>query len=312
MFEFIKHFVSLQDGAIKLNPFIKFVPPGHFYSPIPDINNIKLNSKRIFDTCPKKIEGINLNVQKQLELIKQFIIYYKDMPFKAKQTGNLRYYFENDTYTYTDAIFLYSMIRILKPKRIIEVGSGFSTCVTLDTNELFFNNSISLTCIEPYPQLLRSLIKETDNLKILKKELQEVDLGVFSELTANDILFIDSTHVSKIDSDVNRIIFKILPALSNGVYIHFHDIFYPFEYLREWVYEGRAWNEAYLLRAFLQYNDSFDIQIFSDYLAKFHIEIFDEMPLCKNNFGGDIWITKKEGSTRQADTQLHPSGVLVA
>lgn len=282
----------MQDRAISMNPFIKFVPPGHFYSPIPDINSIKLNSKRIFDTCPKEIEGINLNDQRQIELLNKFIEYYKDIPFKQIKSDGMRYYFENNNYSYTDAIFLYSMIRFLNPKKIIEVGSGFSSCVMLDTNELFFNNSISLTCIEPYSQLLKSVIKESDKVEVIENRLQEVDLSIFSELTANDILFIDSTHVSKIDSDVNRIIFKILPALKDGVYIHFHDIFYPFEYPKEWIFEGRAWNEAYLLRAFLQYNDCFEIQIFCNYLAKFHLELFDKIPLCKNNLGGNIWIKK--------------------
>jgi predicted O-methyltransferase YrrM len=297
MFEFIKHFIFMQDRTIKLNPFIKFVPPGHFYSPIPDINNIKLNSKRIFDTYPKQIEGVNLNEPRQLELLNKFVDYYKEIPFKQRKSEDMRYYFENDNYSYTDAIFLYSMIRFLNPKKIIEVGSGFSSCVMLDTNDLFFDNSISLTCIEPYPQLLKSVIKETDKVEVIENGLQEVDLSVFSKLTANDILFIDSTHISKIDSDVNRIIFEILPALNNGVFIHFHDIFYPFEYPKKWIYEGRAWNEAYLLRAFLQYNDSFEIQIFSNYLAKFHQQLFDEIPLCKNNLGGNIWIKKLVASS---------------
>ena len=121
---------------------------------------------------------------------------------------------------------------------------------------MFFDNEIQCTFIEPHPKLLKSLLKQGDleRIEIVPRPLQDVDLELFESLRANDILFIDSTHVAKIGSDVNRIFFEILPALATGVYVHFHDIFYPFEYPREWIYEGRAWNEAYMLRAFLMYN----------------------------------------------------------
>ena len=123
------------------------------------------------------------------------------------------------------------MIRHIEPNRIIEVGSGFSSCLILDTNDLHFDGRIATTFIEPYPELLKSLVAEGDESAstLLPVRLQDVDLSVFEELNRGDILFIDSTHVSKIDSDVNYLFFEILPRLSSGVYIHFHDIFYPFE-----------------------------------------------------------------------------------
>jgi hypothetical protein len=188
------------------------------------------------------------------------------------------------------------MTRYLLPRRIIEIGSGFSSCVILDTNELFFGSSIKTTFIDPYPRRLMSLIKENDRsrIEIIPHRLQDVRLSIFEELQANDILFIDSTHVSKIDSDVNRIFFEILPLLSSGVYIHFHDIFFPFEYPKEWIYEGRAWNEAYVLRAFLQYNTQFRVVLMNTFMEYFHETFFREkMPLCLKNPGGSIWIRKE-------------------
>jgi hypothetical protein len=188
------------------------------------------------------------------------------------------------------------MLRYAKPKRIIEIGSGYSSCVILDTNELFFNNSIQCTFIEPVPELLLSLIKENDRKRInlLPERLQDIEISEFSSLSEGDILFIDSSHVSKINSDVNYIFFQILPNISNGIYIHFHDIFYPFEYPKEWIYEGRAWTESYLLRAFLQYNNSFDIVYFSSFLQHFYKDYLKkEIPLCLKNEGGSIWIRKK-------------------
>ena len=217
------------------------------------------------------------------------------MPFRAHKREELRYYFENPAYSYSDAIFLHSMIRHVEPRRVIEIGSGFSSCVTLDTNELFFNGDIETTFIEPYPDLLLSLLKESDkeNVCIISKRLQDVSLNVFEGLQADDILFVDSTHVSKINSDVNRIFFEILPALSSGVYVHFHDVFFPFEYPKEWIYLGRAWNEIYMLRAFLQYNSEFRIVLMNTFMEHFHEAFFRErMPLCLKNPGGSIWIRK--------------------
>lgn len=244
---------------------------------------------------PSKIPGIDLREAEQLALLKAFEPYYDEIPFYHEKTDDLRYFFDNPAYSYSDAVFLYCMIRHLKPKRIIEVGSGYSSCVSLDTNELYFNNEIQNTFIEPYPDLVLSLIKKEDKRRInlISTDLQDVNLTLFSALEANDILFIDSTHVAKVDSDVNYVFFEILPSLPAGVYIHFHDVFYPFEYPKEWVYENRAWNELYMLRAFLEYNKAFRIIAFNTFLEHFYSEYFAErMPLCMKNPGGSIWIQK--------------------
>jgi len=272
--------------------------PGHFYSPYPFIEEIKLKEKEIFESFSKEIPGIELNESEQLTLFNEFERYYKELPFDDKTDG-LRYFFTKDVagstpYGYPDGLILYSMIRHLQPKRIIEVGSGYSSCVTLDTNELFFNNSISCTFIEPYPQKLFSLLKEGDlnRIEVISTQLQDVPLSKFSALSAGDVLFIDSTHVSKVNSDVNYIFFEILPCLNQGVYIHFHDIFYPFEYPKKWIYSGVAWNEDYMLRAFLQYNNAFKIIFFNNFLFRFHEDKFREgMPLIKRR-GSSCWIKK--------------------
>lgn len=289
--------VYLKGGRVKpeISKGSFWFPPGHFYSPIPAIEEVKQREEEIFNKIPGEIPGIDLNVEEQIELLNKFKKYYKEQPFGSRKREGLRFYFENPSYSYSDAIVLYCMIRHLQPKKIIEVGSGYSSCIILDTNELFLGDSISCTFIEPYPQLLQSLIKGTDKMKIevIQKNLQDVNLDKFSELAAGDIFFVDSTHVSKINSDVNYIFFKILPYLKSGVCIHFHDIFYPFEYPKEWVYQGLAWNETYLLRAFLQYNNAFKIQFFNTYLEHFHREeFFDEMPIPLKYVGASIWIKK--------------------
>ena len=271
-----------------------WVPPGHFYSPIPSIRDLKVYKDEVFDV-PAAIRGIDLNESRQVELLELFGQFYSEQPFTPQKLPERRYFFENPNYSYTDAIILYCMIRYLQPRKIIEIGSGYSSCAMLDINEMFFDNSIACTFVDPYPQLLRSLIKKEDrkHVRILGQRVQDVDAGVFRELVSSDILFVDSSHVAKTGSDVNYIFFKILPLLNGGVYVHFHDVFYPFEYPQEWALEGRAWNEAYLLRAFLEYNRAFEIQFFTTYLMYKHHEMFEShMPLCLKNTGGNLWLKK--------------------
>lgn len=273
---------------------LEFFPPGHYYSAIPSIED-----RHAFLDSPSfmnEMIGIPLNANEQFTLLKRFKDYYAECPFQDNKSDSLRYYFINDSYSYTDALTLYSMLREFKPRRVIEIGSGFSSCVMLDTCDLFMDGQIAFTFIEPFPELLRSLIKEQDKKHtILPIKLQDVDLNLFKTLGKNDILFVDSTHVSKLGSDVNRIMFEILPVLKNGVLVHFHDIFWPFEYPLDWIKKGFSWNEAYLLRAFMEFNNNFEIMFFASYLHKYHHDWFVEnMPLYLKNPGGNIWLRKKE------------------
>jgi predicted O-methyltransferase YrrM len=270
----------------------EFVPAGHFYSVVPS-----LATRNAFLTAELSDEvlGIALNAEQQFTLLQQFKPFHDSCIFPDQKTDPFRYYFLNPAYSYTDGLTLHSMMRIFKPKRIIEIGSGFSSCMMLDTNDHFFDGQIQCTFIEPYPELLHSLMQPEDaQYHVIGEGVQTVDTQLFTELQANDILFIDSTHVSKLGSDVNRILFDILPLLQSGVIIHFHDIFWPFEYPKEWIKEGRAWNEIYLLRAFLEFNSEFELLFFANYLHQHHQNWFqDNMPLYLKNAGGNIWLRKR-------------------
>ncbi len=270
--------------------------PGHFYSPIPDPEEVRRDEARIFGAPPRQLPGIDLHEAEQMQLLEDLAAYYDSMPFRAGKTAGLRFHFENPAYSYSDAILLHCMIRHAKPRRIIEVGSGYSSCATLDTSELFFDGRIEATFIEPYPALLESLLKEGDRarIRIIPARLQDVAIETFEALERDDILFIDSTHVGKTGSDVNCLLFEILPRLAAGVYVHVHDIFYPFEYPKEWIYRGRAWNEAYLMRAFLQYNGAFRIVLMNTFMQHFHEDFFSRrMPLCLKNPGGSLWLRRE-------------------
>ena len=277
------------------NPFIRFAPPGHFYSPLPSLDLVDRDRSRLFRNQITEVPGIDLNVRAQLALIRQMAASYRDLPFTDDRSEDRRYYFRNPFFSYGDAIVLYGMMRHLRPRRIIEVGSGFSSAVMLDTNELFLSRTTALTFIEPYPERLYSLLSDEDRTQheIVVDVVQNVDVRRFQALQPKDILFIDSSHVAKIGSDVVHLLTQVLPRLESGVIIHFHDIFWPFEYPEEWIREGRAWNEAYLLKAFLQFNASFRILCFNSYLAIHHSDLLKQtLPLVLNNAGASLWVEK--------------------
>lgn len=275
---------------------VTWVPPGHFYSPIPLLEDLRRREATLFGPPARSLPGIDLNEEGQLRLLREIARFYPELPFPVTRTPPRRYFFENPMYLYSDAICLFGMLRHLQPRRVIEVGSGYSSAAILDTNDLFLEKRIRLTCIEPDPSLLRSLLLPEDEgrVEILALPVQEAPLARFAELQPGDILFVDSTHIVRTGGDVNDLMFRLLPELVSGVYVHFHDVFYPFEYPKQWVLEGRAWNEDYALRAFLQYNSAFEIALFNTFLETFHEPYFTQhMPLCLRNRGGSLWLRKR-------------------
>jgi predicted O-methyltransferase YrrM len=269
-------------------------PPGHYASPIPSINDIKSREDEIWQ-YPRTIPGIDARDEQQLELVRRLAEIYPEQPFGHERREGLRYFIDNPWFGHADGLLLHLIVRSTKPARIIEVGSGFSSAAILDTNDLFLDGAVSCTFIEPYPDRLRRLLRADDATRhrIIEAPVQQVPLETFDVLDAGDVLFIDSSHVSKIGSDVNRLVFEVLPRLRPGVLVHFHDIGWPFEYPREWIYDGRAWNEAYLLRAFLMFDTDFEILVFNHYLSLFHAdEVSALMPLWGEKAGGSLWLRR--------------------
>ncbi len=271
-------------------------PPGHYYSPVASIEEVRKRESTIF-AVPESVAGVDLRPEAQLELVRQLRAHHATQPFAANATLGTRYYFENPYFSYGDAIVLHCMLRHLKPGRLVEVGSGYSSAVILDTVDQFLSGATKCTLIEPNPERLRSLVGDVDSTgtEVIAARLQDVDLALFAELSAGDVLFVDSTHVAKVGSDVNLLLHGILPMLAAGVVIHFHDIFYPFEYPRRWIDRGLSWNEAYMLRAFLAFNSEFEILLFSSYLAARHrSEVAEALPLWDRDPGSSIWLRRVE------------------
>ncbi|WNO11318.1 class I SAM-dependent methyltransferase [Teredinibacter sp. KSP-S5-2] len=285
-----------------LNKITVEYPIGHYYSPYPNFAFIKKRYESLVNHQQKSIAGVNLNLEAQLALADELKQYQSCIPFPDKPQPEFRYYLDNGWFSYTDACVLFGMLRHRPPKRIIEVGSGYSSALMLDTNEHFLNNDIELVFIEPDPYRLHEIFKENDRKKhkLIQLQLQDVELEMFDKLNSGDWLFIDSSHVTKFGSDVNRIFFEILPRLKPGVMIHFHDVYWPFENPKDWLLHGRLWNEVYLLRGFLQYNTAFSICFFNAMLDTLYPEIMREtFPLSVHDekyeitaAGSSIWLRK--------------------
>jgi hypothetical protein len=245
-------------------------PPGHYHSPIPSAAEVDTFTRHDAPP-PLELPGIDLRREEQLTRLEEMRPYYDELPFTADDgRTRTRYRVANDFFPAADALALYGMLRHLRPRRIVEVGSGWSTCVMLDTAERLLHPAPELLLFEPFPERLLELVRPGDEERFTleRTTLQDAPLGAFRSLEADDILFVDSTHVAKVGSDVNRLLFEILPALAPGVYVHVHDVPYPFEYSAQWIGGGRFWNEAYVVRAFLEYNSMFEIALFVDYLRR--------------------------------------------
>lgn len=275
-----------------------FVPPGHFYSPYPDVADLQAREAEVFGGDPAQIAGVDLRVAEQWALLDALGPHIDGLTFpRTKQAATAqgeRYWSENPAYGDGDALFLTGMLRHIRPKRFVELGCGYSSARTLDVWEHDLDRATELTFVDPYPELLDSLISDADRERVAihATRTQDVSLELIRELDAGDILFIDSTHVAKTDSDVNHIFFEVLPALNPGVTVHLHDIFAGFEYPAEWVYERRAWTEQYVLRAFLQYNPAFEVVLWPTLLQRLDRERFTARFPAMTNSGGAFWFRK--------------------
>lgn len=269
-------------------------PIGHFYSPIANPIDIRDREEKIWAT-KNTLPGINLNEDVQLSTLKNIESYVSDINYPSEQQDDPTiYFYGNDQFPVLDAEFLFCALRYFKPKVMIEVGSGFSSLIVADVNRRFFGNNLDFSCIEPYPR--QFLIDGVEGItRLITKKVEDVDLEYFDQLNSGDILFIDSSHVSKVGSDVNYLFFEILPRLKKGVIVHIHDIFLPDEYPKVWVIDqGRNWNEQYLLQAFLQFNSDWDVIWASHFMGtRYHqdvTKVFHRYPSLGG--GGSFWLVR--------------------
>ncbi|WP_428395320.1 class I SAM-dependent methyltransferase [Lichenicoccus sp.] len=271
-------------------------PPGHFYSPIVNFEEVETDSGRLFTRHAPL--GVDMNVLVQKYIFDKLVYHSADLPFSDEKTEGLRYYYNNTSYAFGDAFGYWGMLAHLRPARIIEIGSGFTSALALDGIELL---GLDTTCtfIDPYPDLL---LRVTSPLaprhRVIADRVQSISPKLVEALEAGDILFIDSSHVVKTGSDVHFELTELLPRLAPGVVVHFHDVFDSFEYPKTWVVEAKqSWNEIYFLQAFLMGDSGFEIIYFNDFFAKEFAAHIDALPIAMSrrihlNPGGGLWLRR--------------------
>jgi len=241
----------------------------HFYSPIPDTSELK--NKVDLWTKKSELPSIDINLEGQMNFLEQiFPLYKNEFDFPVDKTEKPHeYYLNNAAFGLEDATVLHCMIRHFQPRTIIEIGSGYSTCVSaraclMNQKE---GHPCKLTSIDPYPRKTHREGFAGLDAHIAKK-IEDVEADFFEKLEENDILFIDSSHIVRTGGDVNFLFLEILTRLKKGVVVHIHDIFLPFEYPRKWVIDNRTFlSEQYLLQAFLCFNKSFEV-LFGNHFVK--------------------------------------------
>jgi hypothetical protein len=284
--KFINYKIFMKLGLFPLND--------HYYNPM--INPQKNLKKSL--RLDRKLKGIDFNVNDQLELLGKFNFSNELIQFPINQINENEFYYNNGGFESGDSEYLYSIIRHFKPKKIIEIGCGNSTlmirnAITSNKSDNLFYNCEHI-CIEPFEQpWLENL-----ELIVIREKVEDLEISFFSQLDANDILFIDSSHIIRPQGDVLFEYLEILPNLKPGVLIHIHDIFTPKDYLDDWIFkEHLFWNEQYLVEAFLSFNNDFKIIGALNFLYHNYnyllVEKFPILAMQRNAEPGSFWLIRK-------------------
>jgi len=248
----------------------------HYYEPLFDTKHLRYSLRK-----DRTLPGIDFNIKEQLDILGRFKFNDELERIPKEKTDKLEFYYHNGRFGCCDAQYLYNMIRLFKPARMIEIGSGHSTLMAVSAVKAnrcqYPDYHCEHVCIEPYEY---SWLENLD-VKVIRKRVEELDEEIFSKLNKGDILFIDSSHVIRPQGDLLFEYLEILPCLKSGVLVHIHDIFTPKDYLDEWVSENiRLWNEQYLLEAFLTFNNEYKIIGALNYLVHHHFpEISKACPI---------------------------------
>jgi len=273
-------------------------PLGHFYSPLPDNRELAAEPRRsqVWPAQPRDTPGIDWRPKEQRRLALEVFAEQERLQLAHDETPDpTEYWAGNDQYPALDAWVLEGLLRHLRPARMIEIGSGYSSLVTARVNRELLDGSMRFTCIEPYPRdFLSAGVPGVSDLRV--EAVQDTPLGLFEELGAGDVLFVDTAHTVKTGGDVPWIFGEIVPRLRPGVVVHVHDAFIPGEYPEPWVLEGWGWNEIYLLKAFLAFNDAFEVLFGVQWMLQNESDAVDRafpgFAAHRERQGGALWIRR--------------------
>jgi hypothetical protein len=238
----------------------------NYYEPTYALHHLPVNLR-----LERPLPGIDLNEAVQVDLLSRCVWAEELRAIPRRKTGPTAFGYDELAYSYGDADMLYNFIRLFRPARIVEIGSGQSTLMAqlaiLANRQADPDYACCHICIEPYemPWL------ESIGVEVVRERVEKVDPSYFRMLCENDILFIDSSHVIRPFGDVLKEFQEIVPQVAPGVLVHVHDVFTPRDYPEKWLREERRlWNEQYLLEAFLAFNGEFEVLAAVNWLKHSH------------------------------------------
>ena len=267
----------------------------HYYEPL--FNPAHLTRPLDED---RELPGIDLNVSGQLALLEKFSFQEELSALPWSSAFELDYYYDNPNFGPGDAEYLYSLIRLMRPSVILEVGSGMSTLLAAKAivagRAREPGYQCRQICIEPYEM---PWLEKVPGIEVIRQRLEELSLELFLQLKKGDMLFIDSSHVVRPQGDVVRAYLEILPRLAPGVLVHIHDIFTPRDYPGDWLVDQmRLWNEQYLVEAFLTQNSGFRVIGAVNFLSRhYSAQIKTKCPVLAGNrplpcLPGSLWLER--------------------
>jgi hypothetical protein len=274
-----------------------WAPPGHLHSPVTDPNDPFVRETEIRNLqALEDRSDLLIDEQAQLRLLGWLGEHGSLFPFHSAPEPEWHYCTQNGHFGQADAALMCAMLLEYKPSRLIEIGCGFSSLLVMDVNDHFLDHNLDVNFVDPRPDGVLCLLTPLDPYRerVQGRRSQEVPTETFQQLQRGDILSLETSHVAKTGSDVCDILFRILPSLAPGVLVHVHDIFYPFEYPETWVVQdNRSWNEAYFLRAFLQFNDTFRVLFFNDLMfRKYPDQMRAAFPGSEDTHPSSLWLEK--------------------
>jgi hypothetical protein len=266
-----------------------------YYSPIPDLAQLPEGIWEERDP----LRGIDFDLDAQMAFVESDLApHISGLAWATDVAGGHAYEPSNDSYPLADARVLYAMVRHLRPSRIVELGSGQTTRVIAQAcrENARDRSPARLRAFDPFPTAIDDSLPGLGEL--VRTKAQDVPDDVFTDLQSGDVLFVDTTHTVKIGSDVNHIILRVLPLLNEGVIVHIHDIFLPYEYPRSFFADfGLYWAEQYLLQAFLAFNSSFEVLCATHALAREQSGRLEAAgALDRGETGSSFWIGRREAS----------------
>jgi predicted O-methyltransferase YrrM len=263
-----------------LNYFGIFPIRNHYYEPLFNFKHLK---KKLYKD--RNLPAINFKLNRQLNNLSNLVYTDELIDLNLKKNSpNFNFNIKNGFFEHGDAEIYYQLIRHIKPKNILEIGSGQSTLIALEAikkNKDIDKINTKINCVEPYENTWLNNLK----IKIIRKKIEDLDTNYYLSLKNGDILFVDSSHIIKPQGDVLKIFFEIIPKLKKGVIIHIHDIFTPKDYPKKWlITENRFYNEQYLAESLMMNKNKYEIYLMLNYLKNnAYKELKKKWPYLKKN-----------------------------